>query len=399
VIMSVFLFVGGVLVEGRTKIESDPLKWIDQSSEVVADVEFLQESTGFETTLGVLVEAHNTYDQAVLDLIWEFTLDAEARPEVISSSSLVNTMGKIIMIEGATPISPTEVDITDAAAVMPLDIARALVNNPDDLPGIQTATQINLRMASASLEERSVLVDELQADLDARIAALDLDADSILLVDLPEGQEAVHATPAGLATVGIGLLENLSANRAALTYLSLSLAGLFLVLRFRSFTRSLLALTPVFLAVGTSSLIVGLLGITLSPLTTVSGPLIIASCTEFSVLILGRYLEERQSDLDPHEAANTAASRTGRAFFTSAMTTIGGFAVLMVSPLPLLRDFGLVVTLNVSIALLAALVLMPPMMKWVDRKGWLGIQDQIDPSTAVVLAAPIFVDKSERTTS
>src|SRR5690606_5531203 len=186
----------------------------------------------------------------------------------------------------------------------------------------------------------------------------ELPAESILLDDLPTGQDPVRATPAGLATVGIGLLENLSANRAALTYFALSLAGLFLVLRFRSISRALLALVPVFLGVGASSLIVGLLGIELSPLTTVSGPLIIASCTEFSVLIFGRYLEERQSGLAPREASDTAAARTGRAFFTSACTTIGGFAVLIVSPLPLLRDFGIIVSLNVSIALLAALVVM-----------------------------------------
>ena len=137
-----------------------------------------------------------------------------------------------------------------------------------------------------------MLVDELKDDLDARIAALDPAADSILLEGLPAGQPPVSATPAGLATVGIGLLENLSSNRAELTYLALCLAGLWLVLRLRSLSRALLALVPVFLAVGTSSLIVALLGIQLSPLTTVSGPLVIATCTEFSVLIFGRYLEE-----------------------------------------------------------------------------------------------------------
>jgi hypothetical protein len=51
------------------------------------------------------------------------------------------------------------------------------------------------------------------------------------------------------------------------------IAVFFLVLRFRSLTRALLALVPVLLAVGVSSLVVGLLGFTLSPLTTVSGPL------------------------------------------------------------------------------------------------------------------------------
>ena len=388
VIASAFLFVGGILVEGRTTIQSDPVKWIDQDSQVVADIERLEDETGFGTTLGVLVQANNVYDQAVIDLVHEFTIAAEERDDVVASSSLVNTMAKIIQVPGATVIPPTEDEIVGAAAVMPPAIDRALVNDEG------TAAQINLRLAPASLEERADLVDELKADLDARIDALSLDADSILLTDLPADQDPVRATPAGLATVGIGLLENLSANRAVLTYLSLTLAGLWLLLRFRSLSRALLALVPVFLAVGASSLIVGLLGIELSPLTTVSGPLVIASCTEFSVLIFGRYLEERQSGRESRDASDTAAARTGRAFFTSAATTIGGFAVLIISPLPLLRDFGLIVTLNVAIALLAALVVMPPIMVWVDNRGWLGITPQVDPDRAVVLAAPLPGDQT-----
>ncbi len=271
-IVSALLFFGGVLVEDRAKIESDPIKWVDQSSQVVKDIEQLEDDTGFSSTLGILVAANNIYDQNVIDLVWDFTLDAEERGDVVSTSSLVNTMGKIIMIDGATPISPTSADVAASVEKMPEDIQKALLRAPDD----PTGTQLNLRLAPASLEERAVLVRELEADLQARIDALDLPADSVLLVDLPEGQDPVRATPAGLATVGIGLLENLSANRANLTYLALSLAALFLVLRCRSLTRGLLALVPVLLAVGVSSLIVGLLEVRLSPLTTVSGPLVIA---------------------------------------------------------------------------------------------------------------------------
>jgi hypothetical protein len=384
VILAAVLFVGGVLAEGRAKIESDPIKWIDQDSQVVKDITFLEDETGFSSTLGILVAANNIYDQDVIDLLWDFTLDAESRPEVVSTSSLVNTMGKIILIDGATPIAPTSTDLIDSVEQMPPAVANALLRSPDD----PTATQLNLRLAPSSLDDRADFVADLEADLQARIDALELPDDSILLVDLPAGQDPVRATPAGLATVGIGLLENLSANRANLTYLALSLAGLFLVLRFRSVSRGLLALVPVLLAVGVSSLVVGLLGFTLSPLTTVSGPLVIASCAEFSVLILGRYLEERQRGRSPRDATDTAASRTGRAFFTSAVTTICGFAVLIGSSLPLLRDFGLIVTLNVAIALLAALVVMPPLSVWVDDRGWLGTQDRVaGPIDSVRLAA------------
>jgi uncharacterized protein len=64
--------------------------------------------------------------------------------------------------------------------------------------------------------------------------------------------------------------------------------------------------------------------------------------------------------------------------------------VLIGSALPLLRDFGIIVTLNVAIALLAALVVMPPLSVWVDEKGWLGTQTPVaGPLDSVRLAAPI----------
>jgi hypothetical protein len=122
-------------------------------------------------------------------------------------------------------------------------------------------------------------------------------------------------------------------------------------------------------------------------MTTVSGPLVIASCAEFSVLIMARYLEERQRGLSPTKASATSAGRTGRAFFTSAATTIGGFAVLIGSALPLLRDFGIIVTLNVAIALVAALVVMPPLTVWADGLGILSTDTGPD-ERAVRLAAP-----------
>ncbi|MGH9132787.1 MAG: efflux RND transporter permease subunit, partial [Ilumatobacteraceae bacterium] len=376
VIAAVVLFVTGVLVENRTEIESDPVKWIDQGSQTVEDVEFLEERTGFSTTLGILVEANNVYDQEVIDLIHRFTSESEQRPLVTTTSSLVGTMSKILTIEGASDVPPTSDEIAAAAESMPDDIRKALLSPNDPGADVRTATHVSLRLAPAGLDERAVLVDELRADLDRLIGELDLPPDSVLLTGLPPGQEPVRAVPAGLATVGIGLLDNLEANRAELTYLALCLAGLYLTLRHRSLTRGLLALVPVFLAVGASATIVGLLGLELSPLTTVSGPLVIATCAEFSVLILGRFLEERQSGLPPREAVDTAALRTGRAFFTSACTTIGGFAVLIGSALPLLRDFGIIVTLNVGTAVLAALVVMPPLMVWVDERGWLGTEEQ-----------------------
>ena len=380
VVASIALFLGGVALEGRFEIQSDPIRWIDQDSQTVADLDTLEEATGFSSTLGVLVTANNVYADEVAQVVHEFTVDAEARPEVANSSSLVSTMAKIIQLDGTTSLAPTSADLLAAAEVASPDIRRVLVTEDG------TATQLNLRLAPASLDERAELVEELEADLDARIAALDLPDGSVLRKGLDPDDPPIRAVPAGLAVVGTALLDNLSANRAVLTYLGLALAALFLLLRLRSVGRAVLTLVPVGLAIGTSSVVVGAFGLTLSPLTTVSGPLVIASCTEFSVLITARYLEERQRGLAARDASDHAARRTGRAFFTSAATTIGGFAVLIGSALPLLRDFGIIVTLNVAVALLAALVVMPPLLVWADDRGLFPV-GEVDAERSVVLAA------------
>jgi hypothetical protein len=251
-------------------------------------------------------------------------------------------------VPGASDLNPTGANLEAAYGVAPNDIQRSVVNEDAD------AANIVFRTATDSLEELQEVVEVVTANADELASP------------------GLRGTPSGLAVVGVGLLENLKANRALLTYVALGVVALWLAIRFRSITKSLLALVPVLLAVGVSSLVVAALGLELSPLTTVSGPLIIATCTEFSSLIITRYMDERKEGLSAREATDVASARTGLAFFVSALTTIGGFAVLVFSALPLLRDFGLIVTLNIAVALLSALVVLPPVLVWADERGWMG---------------------------
>ena len=191
------------------------------------------------------------------------------------------------------------------------------------------------RAGPSSLEDRAPIVQDIRENADP-----------------PEG---ISLTPSGLAVVGVGLLENLEANRVLLTYLAMLFVFLFLAVRLRSVIRSLLSLVPVAIAVGLASIVAWAFDLKLSPMTAVGGPLVIAACTEFTSLILLRFVEERGRGYEPGEAVEVTASRTGRAFIVSALTAIAGIAVLSFSSLPLLRDFGRIVAMNVTVALLCAL--------------------------------------------
>lgn len=70
-------------------------------------------------------------------------------------------------------------------------------------------------------------------------------------------------------------------------------------------------------------------------------------------------------------AAVTVALGSGLsrlAFVASGLTLIGGFGVLAASPMPLLRDFGVVVAIDVAVALASTLVVMPSLLRWTDRE-------------------------------
>jgi uncharacterized protein len=348
----------GLALEGEVQIESDPINWANPDTDTIRNARTLEEETGFATTLGIYLQADpdgSIFTDEVAQFTHDFTLGELAdRDELVAASSLTTTLSYLLAVPDATSLSPTGAQVEAAYEVAPPDIQRLLVTDDG------TAAQISLRVGPSSLEERATLIDQLEADI----------------ADPPEGRaplpDDVTATPAGLAVVGVGLLENLTANRAALTVVALAAVALWLVVRLWSVARALLAMVPVLIAVGISATAVALLGITISPMTTVSGPLVAATAGEFTVLILGRYLEERERGRPPDEATHVAARRTGRAFFVSALTTAAGFAVLILSALPLLSDFGMIVALNVSIALLSALVVLPPLLVWTDRRGWMG---------------------------
>jgi hypothetical protein len=137
---------------------------------------------------------------------------------------------------------------------------------------------------------------------------------------------------------------------------------------FRNPVLGVVCLLPILSALGMSGVLLYLLGVKLSPLTAMSGPLIVATATELAVLMVSRYREERAAGHDPRDALNITSSRIGRAIFASGLTTIGGFGALMFADFPLLVNFGQVTALNMSLSLLSALIVLPPILLWLDEE-------------------------------
>lgn len=351
IVVSIGVFAWGILVEKDLTIQTDPVKWVNQQSQVIHDIHTLERTVGGSNEMGVYIQSDHDLlgDQKAIDYIDGFERKFATDRRVVFATSLITTVRDLMYVPGAADATPTTADLQGAYRVAPRDIQVAVVADKGEALNTVYLT------APGSLKRQEGLVNAIR--------------DRVHKVPPPD---SVRMTPSGLAVVGVGLLNNLESNRILLTYLSILFVGLFLSFRLRSVVRSLLSLVPVLIAVGLSSVLAWAFGWQLSPMTAVGGPLVVAICTEFTSLILLRFIEERDRGEDPQQAVDVTASRTGRAFVVSGLTAIAGVAVLSFSSLPLLHDFGRIVAMNVAVALASALVVLPPMLVWADSgtRGW-----------------------------
>jgi len=371
IVVSLAVFALGILAEPKLQLQTDPVQWVNQDSQVVRNIHALEKGTGSANEMGVYVTTKgDVFSQRNIDYVDTFTneqLDRNHATLATANSVISNISDLINDIPGAAHVTPTSAEVEAAYNIAPPAIRKTFAT-PD-------AKALNVVFRTGTPDRTSVPL-ETQAKIVHNMNG------AFGKPDVPKG---LSLTPSGLAVVGVGLLENLESNRVLLTYLAIGFVAAFLAIRLRSVIRSLLSLVPVLIAVGLSSLAAYLFSLKLSPLTAVGGPLVVAICTEFTSLILLRFVEERGRGFAPREAVDHTAARTGRAFIVSGLTAVSGVAVIATSSMPLLRDFGIVVGMNVLVALLSALVFLPPMLVWADSGGRNWVSRHLVP--ADVLAA------------
>jgi predicted RND superfamily exporter protein len=186
---------------------------------------------------------------------------------------------------------------------------------------------------------------------------------------LIEGMRASLHPPAGVSArlVGLPVLAAQSGTavasplrRVETLLASLAVVALILLLAFRGDRRrALVPIVPIALASGWSALILFATRVPLNPMSVTLGALVIAISTEFSVLLSERHRQERLAGYDTVEALRRAYRRTGAAIAASGVTAIAGFGVLALSDIRMLRDFGLVTLIDLTVSLLGVLVALP----------------------------------------
>jgi hydrophobe/amphiphile efflux-3 (HAE3) family protein len=235
---------------------------------------------------------------------------------------------------------------------------------------------------------------------DRRVATL---AFGIRLMGLQQQQQLIEGMrsrlhpPAGVSAqlVGLPVLAAKSGAQVASPWrrletliAGLAAVALVLMIAFRGDRRrALVPLAPIALATGWSALILFAVRVPLNPMSVTLGALVIALSTEFSVLLAERHRQERLAGHDTVAALRRSYQRTGAAVAASGVTAIAGFGVLAFSDIRMLRDFGLVTLIDLSVSLVGVLVALPAALVIAERTEPVRLHRGLGETLADVRAA------------
>ncbi len=347
----------------QIETQSDIRKLAPQGLGAVRELNELQDATGVSGELDVRVSAPDLTDPATIQWMAGFKRrvlraggfsgpspscqDAEVCPgpalsDFVTGGGLTSTGGPLTQAGIHTALSQ----------IPPYDLRQVATVDPKT--GLPAGTALlGFGIRAQSLEEQQALIDRIRAEIGEPGAK----------GGPPPG---VEVELAGLPVIAASAASDLSSSRYLLTLAGLLAVALALLAVYRSLSRALVPLVPVVMATGWSALVLWLSRIPLNPLSAALGALTIAIATEFSVILSGRFHEERRGGGSVTVALRGAYTRTGAAVLASGVTAIAGFAVLIASDVGMLRDFGFVTVIDLAVALLGVMIALPAALVWVE---------------------------------
>jgi len=342
--IAVALTVAGLVADPHIATETDEMNMISQETTVVKNLREIESVAGGLQSLNLLVEADDVTDPQIVNWVLQLQDSIAA-----NNSELVS---------GTQSYASAMVQLTE---VMNLSMPQTAEDTKDILQGLPKQLRANL-----------VTEDYTAANIIVTIGQIGgpqvRDLETILNEYSNQHPDGMTVTVTGWPIMMRILGDGLSGGRVEMTLIGIGFifVGLFFLFKF-NILKVFMAVLPVALIIGWSSGIMFLAGIKYTPATAAMGALIIGIGTEFTILLMMRYYEEREKGISPVEAMMTAITRIGRAIIASGLTVIGGFGALLIAQnFPVLRSFGLITMIDVFFALVSTLIVLPALIVWID---------------------------------
>jgi hypothetical protein len=332
--------VFGIWVDLDADAETDVENFMPQDTQALEDIHKLRDIVGTTEQLSIVYEGEDILSDEALSWVDQLTeaLPEEYNSTVVETKSITDIVKQ--MNDGELPESE---NFAEQLADLPEGQRKLFLNDPET-KGVITVGII--KMEAAELE---LFID----DLDIYLEENELDA--------------IETTVTGKAVLDVEMMQGLTGGRYQMTLLGMGLVFLSLFVIYRHPVKAFIPLLPILFIVGWSGLIMYFFDMSYTPLTATLGALIIGIGTEFTVLSMERFYEEKKKGYKSIHAIQTTNKTIGKAVFASALTTIGGFSALLASDFVILNNFGMMTLVNISLALFSTVIVMPSVLIILDQ--------------------------------
>ncbi|TGC08369.1 RND transporter [Methanolobus halotolerans] len=338
------LCVGGIYVDTMVPISTDTETFVPQDMPGLIDLQHMGDILGGSDELNIIIKTADNADPELLKWMDEFSRhEIEGRDHIYGSSSIVDVVKDM---NGGT-IPDNRADVEALYAEMP-DTTRDRYMHGNSM------TMLNLNIGNA-ME---------QLGLEGIEALGNIVEEDIIWMAPPPG---TSATITGGSMIFVAVISALTSGRTMMTLLGIMLVFFGLLVIYRDYLKALTPVITMIMVVGWSGGIMYYSGMEYTPMTATLGALILGIGSEYAVLMMERYFEEKDRGATPEEAMQEASVKIGKAIFTSGLTTVFGFSALIASPFVITSSFGIITVIDVVLALVATFVIFPAVIVFLDK--------------------------------
>ncbi len=338
------LCLGGIYADSMVPLQTDVETFVPQDMPALIDIKYMGDTLGASDELNLIIMTDDIADPAILKWIDRFSEhEVRYRDNIYASSSIVDIVKDVN--GGHIPESSSEV-----AAVYE-DLPQS---EKDSFIHGNTILLLNFNIGNA--------MDDL--GLEGIEVLSDIVKDDILWMPPPPD---TSVTITGHSVIFVEVISALTSGRIFMTMFGILLVFFGLLVIYRDLIKAVTPVVTMFIVVGLSGGLMYYTGIEYTPMTATLGALILGVGSEYAILMMERYFEEREKGASPEAAMQEASAKIGKAIVTSGMTTVFGFSALIASPFIITSNFGTVTVLLVLMALLATFVILPPLIVSLDK--------------------------------
>ena len=337
-------------------LDDDFVDYFDESYEFRRDTDYLQEKLTGLHALNFSLPAGEEYgitDPEYLRKIEAFEDWYLTQDKVSNASGLPEIIKRLHMnLNGDDPAYETIPDSKELAAQLLLLYELSVPFGRD------LNQQINVEKSESRFTVW--LRDASSADI-RRLAAA---GEAWLRENAPE----LYTPAAGVSVVYAHISETNIKSMLRGTFIALVVISFILVLLFRTLRIGLLSLVPnlapAFMAFG----LWGYLYQEVNLAVSIVGAITLGIVVDDTVHFLTKYLRaRRESGMSPREAVDYTFRTVGVALIQTSVALVIGFAVLAQSGFAISADMGLLSAIVIVIALLADLLILPPLLLLMER--------------------------------